>query len=255
MAAASFATCCVWPGSAGAQAQPPGYGSPPPQSPPLQSPLQAGGLTPPPTQPMPTPTQRSLERAEREDSGRGLEFIWLNAEAGYEYICLQCVNSNELLDGSLLADSGSAFTFGGGLGVRLIFLTLGARFRLAQTSDWNLWTLNAEAGLHIPLGAFEPYVVLGGGYARLGSFSGALDSTLLDASDIDVSGFDVRLGGGLDWYLDPLLSLGLQGTLDLLVLSRSSAGVGAVGAAASYAQDGSAVGLGATVTGVVGFHF
>jgi hypothetical protein len=252
----AFAACGVWLGSAAGQTPPPGnvgpgYGTPPPQAP-----LQAGGLTPPPTQPAtPTPTQRTLERAEREDAGRGLEFIWLNAEAGYEYICLQCLGSDELLDGSLLADSGSAFTFGGGAGVRLIFLTIGARFRLAQATDWNLWTLNGEVGLHIPLGALEPYVVLGAGYASLGSFSGELASTLLSAGDIEVSGFNARLGGGLDWYLDPLLSVGAQGTLDLLVLSRSGAGAGAVGAAALYAQDVTSVGLGATVTGVVGVHF
>src|SRR4051794_14604786 len=58
---------------------------------PTPPPLQSGGLTPPPSSPAaPNPgeseTYRQLERAEREDAGRGLEFVWLGVEAGYEYL-------------------------------------------------------------------------------------------------------------------------------------------------------------------------
>jgi hypothetical protein len=229
---------------------PPGYGATPANEPPLQ----AGGLTPPPTTPAgQQETLRELQRAEHEDSGRGLEFIWLNAEAGYEYITLQGLKSGGLLDGEIIPDEGSAFTFGVGAGVRLIFLTLGARFRLAQASAWNLWTLDAEAGLHFPLGVLEPYVVLGAGYASLGGVDDPDDRLGFAASEIEASGFNVRLGGGLDWYLNPLLSLGVQGNVELLSLSRS--GSSAAGALTTvYAEDGDGIGLGVTLTGVVGVH-
>jgi hypothetical protein len=195
-----------------------------------------------------------LQRAEHEDAGRGLEFVWLSAEAGYEFITLQGLKSGGLLDSEVVPDDGSAFTFGVGAGVRLIVLTLGARFRLAQLSAWNLWTLNGEVGLHIPLGVLEPYVVLGGGYARLGAVDDAEDRLGFDPAEVSASGFDVRLGGGLDWYLNPLLSLGVQGNVELLALSRSRAA--AAGALASvYADDGDGIGLGITLTGVVGVHF
>jgi hypothetical protein len=233
---------------------PPGYGAPPPAN---EPPLQAGGLTPPPTTPAgQQETLHELQRAEREDSGRGLEFVWLNAEAGYEFITLQGLKSGDLLDSEIVADDGSAFTFGVGAGVRLIFLTLGARFRLARLSDWNLWTLNAEVGLHIPFGTLEPYVVLGGGYARLGGVEDPDARLGFDPSEIGASGFDIRLGGGLDWYLNPLLSLGAQGNVELLALSRSGASqAAATPSAGVYAEDGDGIGLGVTLTGVVGVHF
>jgi hypothetical protein len=227
---------------------PPAYGTP------SEPPLQAGGLTPPPTtSAQQQQTIRELQRAEHEDSGRGLEFVWLNAEAGYEYLSLQGLKSDGLLDGVIVPDDGSAFTFGVGAGVRLIFLTVGARFRLAQLGAYDLWTLNGEVGLHIPLGALEPYVVLGAGYASLGGVDS--DERLgFDASEIDASGFDVRLGGGLDWYVNPLLSLGVQGTVELLALSRSGANVAST-VDSLYSGDGNGLGLGVTLTAVVGVHF
>src|SRR5262245_59189719 len=81
--------------SARAQAPAPAYppvAAPPPAGAPAEPPLTTGGLTPPPTMESTSgenETLYTLERAEREDSGRGLEFVWLEAEAGYEYLSLQ----------------------------------------------------------------------------------------------------------------------------------------------------------------------
>jgi hypothetical protein len=224
--------------------------------------LETGGLTPPPTSAAPPgqgETLQQLERAEREDAGRGLEFVWLNVEAGYEYISLQTFEANSVVDAELVKDSGSALAFGVGAGVRLIFLTLGGRFRLAQFSDWDLWTLNGELGLHIPFGIIEPSFTFSAGYASLGAFS-VQGATGLDVDSVDVSGFNARLGAGLDWYVNPLLSLGVQGTGELLALWRDggaqpNAVASAPAAAEVYARDGDGIGLGITVTGVVGLHF
>lgn len=237
----------------------PGY--PAPTSPPLQT----GGLTPPPTSTQPRPgeteTYQQLERAEREDAGRGLEFVWLTAEAGYEYVSLDALSGSALLDGSVLAPSGSALVLGAGAGVRVIFLTLGARVRVARQSAWDLWTFNGEVGLHLPLGELEPSFTFSAGYATLGSLSAAASAPLGFQPDrIDVGGFNARLGAALDWYLNPLLSLGVYGSAELLVLSRSGAAQPELAATAPaladlYAEDGSSVGLGASLTAAVGLHF
>jgi hypothetical protein len=247
--------------SAVAQAQtppPPMYPAAPTAQPsPALPPLETGGLTPPPTSPESpgeTRTLYQLERAEREDAGRGLEFVWLNVEAGYEYISLQTFEANSLVDAAVVADSGSAFAFGVGAGVRLIFLTLGARFRLAQFSAWDLWTLNGEVGLHVPLGALEPSFTFSAGYASLGAFSVQNAAPGFDEDSVDVSGFDARVGAALDWYVNPLLSLGAQGSFELLVLSRGAAAQPAavpVEAADVYERDGDGVGFGLTLTGAV----
>jgi hypothetical protein len=247
-----------------AQAQspePPGYpGAAPEPAPP---PLSTGGLTPPPTSARPageTATLSRLERAEREDAGRGLEFVWLNVESGYQYVALQALRADSLVDGQVVADRGSAFALGVGAGLRLIFFTLGARFRLAQQSAWDLWTLSGELGLHFPLGVLEPYFSLSAGYASLGSLSPQNTAAELALSQVDASGFDARLGAGLDWYINPLLSIGAQGSAEVLVLSRkgrpltTAEGLGAEPAGV-YARDGDGIGIALALTGVVGLHF
>jgi hypothetical protein len=236
----------------------PGY--PAPTSPPLQT----GGLTPPPSSSSPRPgeteTYQQLERAEREDAGRGLEFVWLTAESGYEYLALDALHESSLLDGDVLSPSGSALVLGVGAGVRVIFLTVGARVRVARQSAWDLWTFNGEVGLHLPMGELEPSFTLSAGYATLGSLAGSSAAPAgFEPGRIDIGGFNARLGAALDWYLNPLLSLGLQGSVALLVLSRDRAAqpeaVLAVPALSSYGRDGSAVGLGASITALVGLHF
>jgi hypothetical protein len=231
----------------------------PQNAPPGPAPLETGGLRPPsaapPLAPNESETVAQLERAEREDSGRGLEFIWVDVEAGYEYLSLQAFHSSSLLDDGVLADSGSGLSLGAGAGVRLVFLTLGARLRIAQLSDWNLWTLGGELGLHLPLGALEPSFRVGVGYASLASPS-AEGLPELDSGLVDVSGIDARLGASLDYYVNPLLSFGVRGSFELLALWRAGApGATAAGLPASYAEDGDGIGYGATIGVDAGLHF
>jgi hypothetical protein len=232
---------------------------------PAQSNLEAGGLRPPdavdattPPAPdaagAPTP-EKELEKADQEDSGRGLEWVWLNAEIGAEHLGLSTFKSKDLLDPKLVKSSQTGLLYGAGVGVRILVFTAGVRFRLGSFSEWQLWTLNAEGGLRIPLGSLEPYFTVGAGYASLGSFKTSAPAS----SKADVKGFNARLGAGLDYYLSNTFSVGANFTGDLLFLSRSSV----AGAAAStsgdeatvYAKDGSSIGAGATLTAVVGLHF
>ena len=78
---------------------------------PVGADLNAGGLKPPapiettdgnapPSQP-----EAQLAQADKEDSGRGLEFVWLNAEAGAEYLGLETLKSKQLVDGGPVAKS------------------------------------------------------------------------------------------------------------------------------------------------------
>lgn len=256
MAAALFAAA---PPAAQAQGYPPAGPTYPPSAPPAAPPLTTGGLTPPAAiQPRPgeTETLQRLEEAEREDSGRGLEFVWVNVEAGYEYLALQSFRDDALLDGEVIGDDGSAFVVGAGAGVRLVFVRLGARFRLAQLGDWDIWTLNGEVGVHYPMGSLEPSFTLGAGYAALSAQGGG---SAAGPGDLEASGFDVRLGAALDWYLNPLLSLGAQSSFELLALHRD--GSSATSSAADpelaelYASDGDGLGFGVTLTAVAGLHF
>jgi len=196
-----------------------------------------------------------LERADKEDSGRGLEWVWLNAEIGAQHLGLQTFKANQLVDAALVKTNQTGLLYGAGLGLRLLVFTFGARFRVGSFADWQLWTLNAEAGLHIPIGSVEPYFTLGGGYASLGSFS----ATAPASAKADVTGFNARLGFGVDVYLSNTFSVGGNLTGDLLFLSRPAvpnAKVSTSGNEAQvYAKDGSSIGAGASLTAVVGLHF
>lgn len=230
---------------------------------PAQSNLEAGGLRPPdaldPDQETPQGQEQTpedeLEEADKEDSGRGLEWFWLNAEVGAQHLGLQTLKANELVDAELVETTQTGLLYGAGIGVRLLVFTAGVRFRLGSFDQWQLWTLNAEGGLRIPLGSLEPYFTLGAGYASLGSFS----TTAPASSKADVKGFNGRLGFGIDYYLSNTFSVGGNLTGDLLVLSRSAvagASTSMMGSEATvYAKDGSGIGAGATLTAVVGLHF
>jgi len=232
--------------------------------------LEAGGLKPPDavqsdqTAPPPSPTEANLDRADKEDSGRGLEFVWLNGEVGAETLGLQTFKANNLVDAKLVNSKQTGIMYGAGVGVRLLVFTLGARFRLGNFSDWDLWTLNGEFGLHIPLGRVEPYFNLGAGYASLGSFDSKNIGSNLSSAGLGAKGLDVRGAFGVDVYLTDTFTVGGNLSGDLLVLSRSGKSVAAgattgtaeqQAAANVYAKDGSSVGAGATLSAVLGLHF
>jgi hypothetical protein len=231
--------------------------------------LEAGGLKPPApvesaaSSAPPSQPEAQLELAKQEDSGRGLEFVWLNADVGGEYLGLQTLKAKQLVDSNIVKSKGLGAVYGAGLGVRLLVFTVGARFRLGNFSDWQVWTLNAEAGLRIPLGRLEPYVTLGGGYASLGDFGGSTFASSLKAASVKANGVDVRAGVGLDVYLTNTFSVGGNLTGEALFLGRSGtnsappsgASQNELNAAAVFAGHGSGIGAGATLSAVLGLHF
>ncbi len=249
-----------WPMTAGAQPPPAGSGQD-------AGGLDAGGLAPPgggaadPIAP-PPPTERDLAAAEARDSGRGLQMFWLDAEAGFTLLGLQTFKADGLVDPAVVETQQGGLMLGGGLGVRLVFITLGPRFRFGTFGEWQVWTLDGEVGLRIPFGKVEPYFLLSGGYASVG----ALDvHDRVDSGDVDIRGWNLRAGGGADLYLSRAFSLGGRVTGDALFLRRPGVEPDALGqvdpgAAAArlqavYGKDGASIGAALTASAVVGLHF
>jgi hypothetical protein len=244
----------------------PGWGAPPPASQPPNG-MNAGGLAPPSSNPGDPNapgayTEQELAKADKEDSGRGLEFVWLNAEVGGQHLGLQTFKANNLVDAGTVKTSQTGLLYGAGLGLRLVFITLGARFRLGQFTEWDIWTLNGELGIHIPLGAVEPYFTFGGGYASMGAFDSGNLGGSLRSEDVDIKGYDIRGGFGIDIYVSDVFSIGANLTGEMLVLtrpgvdpSRLQGGAGQASADDVYKADGSSVGAAVALTGVAGLHF
>jgi opacity protein-like surface antigen len=225
-------------------------------------PMQSGGLSPPPknTAPPPPPppaygpTQLALEQAQEKDSGRGLEFVYLDGEAGFEFAALEAItkSGNLLPEGS--NSSAVGLMFGAAAGLRLLYFTVGPHFRFAHTNDWDLWTLNLDFGWRIPLGMIEPHGEIGGGYAKLGH---SADKLVGLYPDVSVSGFDFRLGAGVDYYPTNAFSIGATLDFEFLRLARSRVSPLRADAVSTTDFTADASSLGLTVTGgiVVGLHF
>jgi hypothetical protein len=260
---------------AGAQWPPPSA-QPAPAPAPTASPwgsMQAGGLAPPPpmpisaTSPEPGKTEERLDRTKKQDSGRGLEWIWADVGGGFEHLGLRTFNPrNEGFAAGFVDTAASGGMLSGGLGARLLFFTLGARGRIAFFSPYNRLSLGPELGFHFPIGDFEPHADIGVGWTGLGSFGGAFAG---DADAISMHGIYARVGGGLDYYLTPAFSVGIAASFEFVHLSRpglSPADVAAIkalpGLTAAELERASLLGTEATsnggalaATGQLGLHF
>jgi len=231
-----------WSATAGAQA--------------ADSGLSSGGLAPPPAiesqggnegAAQPTPEQ-TLSEADHKDSGRGLEFVWLNGEVGVTHLALEAFKGDKLRQQGINDTTTTAFTAGAGVGVRLLFFTLGARFRWGTANDFKHLTVGAEAGVHFPLGSLEPYAGLGVGYARAYDFVRVVDDSATVPFDEKAAvGVYTRLFAGVDYYLTSMFSLGVNLSGDVVFLAHP--------AETPTATDGSGIGLGVTGTAVLGLHF
>jgi len=228
--------------------------------------MQTGGLAPPPPgsgppplpPPMyPSPTQRTLEEAAREDSGRGLEFVYFDVGGGAQLAALTALSENGKLVPASDKTTAVGPYFGAGAGLRLLFLTVGPRFRFAHFGNYDLWSLNLDLGWRIPLGNLEPYAILGGGFAKLGRSA----EGVAGIGDVSVTGFNVRLGGGVDYYLSNVFSVGGTLQAELMRLSRGATSVPPPSpmdpnaAPSPFASDASSLGLVVTAGAVLGLHF
>ncbi len=253
------------PGQFDPNAQPgaaqPGAASPPNGAAPGPSPfgsMNAGGLAPPP--PLPpgsgppsydasTDPNPLLDRSKDEDSGRGLSWFWLEAGGGFEHVALGAIDTTELTSSCtgvackrldvLTPTTGTGPMVDAGLGVRLVFFTVGARTRVGFFEDFDLVRIGGEVGLRVPLGSIEPRIQAGVGYA----------AELFESAP--ASGYFARVGGGLDYFVVSNLALGGDVSGEIVGLSRETPSAGG-----KLATDfvSSSVGLGVTLGVHVGLH-
>jgi hypothetical protein len=227
----------------------------------------AQGLEPPPplaTSPS-APTYSSNASDESQDSGLGLEWVYLNADVGGAFTNLQSLSDTNL---ALQQTKSAGGAFGLAAGVRLLFFTVGARARDLQLSDFNLWEIDGEAAFHIRVWRIDPYFGVRGGYAFVGSLgSGAVSlASGSTTSDVSVHGFNVGPMFGIDVYLSSLVSLGVDANAEFLFLKRPPLALpsGLTQADVAmlppqqqqlYSLSGSSIGFGGVLTAHLGIHF
>jgi hypothetical protein len=187
------------------------------------------------------------------------DLLWAEGEAGIARVGLDTLSTGEILATEVLESSDSTFVWGVGAGLRALVVTVGVRFRYADFERWNLSTTNIEAGFRIPIRFIEPSFTFGAGYAKLGDFD-FRNADELERAGVDIDGVDLRAGVGLDVYLPFQIYVGAKYTADLLIFARPAVSPrkfsNALDATAAqiYSQDGSSIGGGTSLTGVIGVH-
>lgn len=211
-------------------------------------------------------TTYRLDEAERADSKRKFELFWVNADAGGTYMNLSQLSSDSLAV-EKAASGGPSFSLGAG--VRLVIFTLGVRARYHHLlSAYNMWQLNGEAGLKIPIGKLDFAFGFHGGYSFVGNLADAAvatnTATPTNADAVKVRGFNVGLDLGLDYYVTPIFSVGAAVFADFLFLKRPAldkpGGLTAEQSAALdadplYQQSGTSAGFGVGGGLRLGLHF
>lgn len=213
------------------------------------------------------------ERREEHWDGPMSQHFWVDAQAGAEAVQLQTFSANgDTLGVGLLPTSGVGPTLRTGAGLRFGFLTAGLRGRVAtfenqstssNVTAWNIWSLDAELGVRVPLGTIEPHLALAGGYSSFGGFGDAVNGL---GAGIDVHGVDARLDVGVDFWVTHALSLGVDASGELLALARPGVSVRDLATPKSVGTlneakarvleaDGSSLGSALALTAMLGVHF
>jgi hypothetical protein len=212
----------------------------------------------------------------RESPPKSVEWIHLTTGGGFQSVVLRTLFAEDSETSRLTADivpetlAGPAASLG--IATKLWFIGLGLTGRVAWLSgaapernarDLRLWSLDAEVTFRAPLGQAEPFVLFAGGYSTLGGMDELVDG--LDRG-LDIDGFNLRTGLGLDYYLSRHFSLRAAATAELLFLARKGVPardlaepeeVGTLNEAEAriLEADGSSIGWGFDLTLGVGVHF
>lgn len=246
-AAAGLAALVAWPAIAAAQSPPSETptsttAAPPAADTAATAPAATGTTRPADRTATPAPRHRR-RRHHDSSSARDFDLLWIGPELGLSIVNLKMISYDGLLP-SEVDVKGSGLGFGLAAGVKLKILSAGLHLAVGQYAEFDVWTLNLDGQLRIPLGSVEPYLRLGLGYAFLGAFDGSVDS------QVDVDGWDLKAGFGIDVYANDYLSLG--GGVDFTILNLTSS---VSPTAVDLTKDGAAVGLSIFLGGRAALHF
>jgi hypothetical protein len=242
----ALVTICLVAGTASAtdfstDPNPPGgdpNGAPPP--PPPMPPLGTPGSAAPP--PVAGSTEAQLAQADAEDNGVGMHLFYLQPELG---LGVAHIPSNlTVLD----TGSPSGLALGLGAGLELISFQVGGRFRGITTQHYNLWSVGGELAYQPGSGRFWPRVGLSVGYAWANGWNSLICGQACDL--LDVSGLDIGMRAGFQYFVTSSMEVGLDGGLDALFLKRRG-----ISGNPTFGADDSGMGYSAVAMAHVGFHF
>lgn len=161
----------------------------------------------------------------------GDNWFWMDSNAGYDFVALRSLEANiEARALDVKTSQGGGPSMSVGLGLRLVFFTLGLRGHVTMLpSDMRdsehrrswLWRVGPELGFRVKLGRMEPLLALSAGYATFGGASEVVRG--LDRGFEKGLSFDGFFGAvtlGLSVFVVEELSLGCAVVGNVLMLSK-----------------------------------
>lgn len=238
-------------------AEPPPEAPAEPPSPPEAPPLAEA---PPVEEEAPEPewdeAGSEAESVEEESGEPAATAIYLSLDGAFSRVDLGALSDDLGLDRT----AANGLLYGVSAGVRLKQARLGLRWRVQDTTEFNLWSVGISAGYELPLRPVTPSVSAHVGYVFSRSVEPALVRSAIPAGAVIPPKVEVEaLLAGIDLAVTyspvKFLAVGPFLGADLLVLHRDQARVprtlfGAAPAEASdrplYRESGSGLGLGLT---------
>jgi hypothetical protein len=160
----------------------------------------------PPPAPPPSPDNCRTDGDPRHHWG------FIDAMIGPGYSTLASFNSSTLAAQNI---SGGGLVVGAGAGLRLSFLTLGARARALALGNLSVWEIDGETAFHVQVDSADVYLGLRGGYAV-----GSVSTNGSNGGGGDVDGFNIGTMLGFDSFITGFLSWGLELNPELLDVQR-----------------------------------
>ncbi len=212
----------------------------------------SGAAVAAPSQGDATASVREAPSSEQSKDAKGPDLLFLETETGVSYVGLQTLNvERDVIPTTTRSeDVGGVFGLMGGL--KLLFLSVGPHARFGRFQDWDLWTLNLDVGFHAPLGVVEPYLRLGGGYARL---SRAFDK-VRNGGNLRSDGYNLSLALGADYFVTRYFTIGGRVSGELIGLHRAGVNLDSQdGLVNDYLKyDGAALGIAMSGVLSLGLH-
>jgi hypothetical protein len=166
------------------------------------------------------------EESQSEKEPDKIDWLVLQPSIGYRSLHVRKVEfDRDDPTPKLIPGSTQAVAPGLGVGVRLWFVSLMLRPEVAFfqgtrgdafDNSFRLWSFDLELLFRAPLGRFQPYLLLGGGYSAMGALAEVVDGRRREAL---ARGGNVRAGIGFDVFLAQAWMVGLRATIDGIFLS------------------------------------
>jgi len=230
---------------------------------PYGRPMQSAGLSAPAPFTLDTEKTASadavLDEARAKDSRRGLSWFYADATGGFEHVGLRTFNTKDASLGANVLDTvQSGGAVGGGIGARLVYVSVGVEGRVGIFSAWKLGRVGGAVGMRLPFGIIDQTLTLSGGYADLFGLDGPVTKLM------SIRGGYARAAIRIDVYPVSRFSIGAETSVDVLALKRPQVSASALASLPAgtvtsdqstlLATDGSSVGATFALTAVIGLH-